>query len=647
LANVQPPHQSVFLGAWRPGRELRLFPFLTEERQRLVEDRADRGATDLTVLAPSQITRKTLWASESFSIPELSLTIHTPFGPVFEPEGLDREEQRRQFCPALIAELTLDNRGSDEELCAVFGLSGVDHALSPWNSALAGVACGRGWGFAVERTSAKVSEHQAWCLPESVISQGEGKEGFHRLGSEGGLVVHTEPNTLRTLRIALGTWQEGPVTSGLEAKLFYSTCFTGLQDVLAFALGNAEFFLRSSVQRNAELEACPLSADRRFLLAHATRSYLANTEFLVTAEGRTIFLVNEGEYRMMNTLDLVVDQAFWELRYHPWTVRNELETALGQGSYHDAYGLCFCHDLGVGQAFSPPGTSSYELAGLRDCYSYMTFEELLNWILTAGMYFTTTGDFPWLTRLAPVLETLWDSLSARDTDGDGLMDLDSDRCWGGAEITTYDSLDTSLGQARKSLYLGVKTWAAGLTFARLFDVLGHRASAESAERLAKRAAATLVLRFDAAEGFIPAVFEAGNRSRIIPAVEALIYPWFLGDRDAVDPAGRFAPLLAVLKTHLSTVLQPGVCLDAQSGGWKLSSTSQNTWMSKIFLNQFVAKAILKMDFAEEAHWDAIHAGWMRQGCAEFAATDQVDSRCGRDLGSRLYPRLVTAILWMP
>jgi hypothetical protein len=110
--------------------------------------------------------------------------------------------------------------------------------------------------------------------------------------------------------------------------------------------------------------------------------------------------------------------------------------------------------------------------------------------------------------------------------------------------------------------------------------------------------------------------------------------------------GRFGSFIAVLKLHLHTVLSPGVCLDAKSGGWKLSSTSNNTWMSKIFLNQFVTQRILGMRYPLEESWDGIHAGWMRGGCADFAATDQVDSATGRDLGSRLYPRLVTAVLWL-
>ena len=109
--------------------------------------------------------------------------------------------------------------------------------------------------------------------------------------------------------------------------------------------------------------------------------------------------------------------------------------------------------------------------------------------------------------------------------------------------------------------------------------------------------------------------------------------------------GPYGELIRALKRHLDKVLAPGVCLDAVSGGWKLSSTSRNTWLSKIFLNQYVAERVLGFD-DERTRRDAVHARWLRTGSADFAATDQVDSSSGKDLGSRLYPRLVTSILWL-
>jgi hypothetical protein len=228
------------------------------------------------------------------------------------------------------------------------------------------------------------------------------------------------------------------------------------------------------------------------------------------------------------------------------------------------------------------------------------------------------------------------------------MDRDSDRCSGGAEITTYDSLDISLGQARNNLYLAVKAWSALVCLEALFRRLEGEASEEArgARESAQAAALTIAGRMLGAEGFIPAVFESDNRSRIIPAIEGLAYPGFCGAPEALGPEGPYAGLIEALRRHLDTVLSPGLCLDAVSGGWKLSSTSHITWLSKIFLNQYVAEEVLGLEGDERVRRDAVHARWLRLGSADFAATDQVDSATGADLGSRLYPRLVTSVLWL-
>jgi xylan 1,4-beta-xylosidase len=104
-------------------------------------------------------------------------------------------------------------------------------------------------------------------------------------------------------------------------------------------------------------------------------------------------------------------------------------------------------------------------------------------------------------------------------------------------------------------------------------------------------------------------------------------------------------MVAKLRRHLKAVLIPGICVDATSGGWKLSSSSENTWMSKIFLCQFVAERILGVTLPDS--YDAAHAIWQRDGeSRDHAFTDQVHSTTGADLGSRYYPRGVTGLLWM-
>jgi xylan 1,4-beta-xylosidase len=217
-----------------------------------------------------------------------------------------------------------------------------------------------------------------------------------------------------------------------------------------------------------------------------------------------------------------------------------------------------------------------------------------------------------------------------------VMGLDGDRCKGGAEITTYDSLDASLGQARNNLYLGVKGWATYLSLADLFDRMGDKDSADESRGAARRAAATVVGAADR-EGLLPAVIGEGIEARIIPAIEALVYPFVCGIE-----AEEYGELRSVLARHFENVLQPGICR-FDDGGWRLSSTSQNSWLSKIYLCQFVAERVLGK--APDTVADAAHVAWLvDEENGYFAWSDQM--LAGKAVGSRYYPRGVTSALWV-
>ena len=194
----------------------------------------------------------------------------------------------------------------------------------------------------------------------------------------------------------------------------------------------------------------------------------------------------------------------------------------------------------------------------------------------------------------------------------------------------------------------MKTLAAWLLLERAFHRLGNTTAAADAGATADRLAATLSVKFEDETGLFPAVFEAGNRSRILPAVEGFVYPLYLGMTDVLASDGRFSILLGQLGQHVARALQPGICLDAGSGGWKLSSTSHNTWFSKIAIAQYVIRQLFPQALTAPARAaDAVHAGWQRQpGCGAFAMCDQIHSATGAALGSKYYPRGVTTLLWL-
>src|ERR1700722_16552353 len=427
-----------------------------------------------------QIQRHFGWATDRWVTPDFSFSIYSPFGSIPETQS-DTAAVRASLLPAVIATLEVDNRQGTETKTAVFAIDFLEPGarLLQCGDANTAPLSGRSMpGFAwrrcmgvlgtVEGTNGTEADGlfalQRWSVAEGLSDVNVA----HALGTCGGLAIEVPAGASRTLVLAIGVYLDGVVTTGLEGRYFYTRFYSSLEDVLTKALQRSAELRRRSVALDAKLLASKLSAEQQFLIAHSTRGYYGSTQ-LLDVGGEPFWIVNEGEYCMMNTLDLAVDHAFWELDHNPWVVKNILTNFSRRYSYHDqtkarvgrlqAGGVSFCHDMGVNNNFSPPGHSSYELAHLNGCFSYMTQEQLCNWVLTAACYVARTRDLQWLLSQSPLIAACEESMKARAHPRTGLMIHDSARCAEGQEITTYDSLDESLGQARANTYLAVKCWA--------------------------------------------------------------------------------------------------------------------------------------------------------------------------------------------
>jgi len=659
-----PANQPQFIGWRSAGDAWNLLPFVAGRRDAsgdFVGDMEDPDAIARTtehfrLLEADEMARDLKPASDRFTAGPLSLTIYSPFERIPDWDALSEDARRMACAPFILAVLVLDNTEGSVPLEAIFGIAddrvGM-RSLGDTHPHLAGFASGRSYGFAT-RPGPAVSLRSGMNIFSRLRSD---ERGLHLLGSEAAIVATAAPGQRLSLPIAIGFHEAGVVTTGIDARYLYTAYFDSLEEVLQYGLDQADTWIRRSTVIDEAIGHLQLSEDQHWLLAHAIHSHLASTQLLQTEDGRPLWVVNEGEYRMLNTFDLAVDHLFFHLHWWPWTVRLTLDLFLERYSYHDRVhspagetgpgGLAFTHDMGVDNQFSRPGYSAYELPNLRGCFSYMSAEQLLNWVCCAVTYAFFTGDHDWLAARLDTLAACAESIRNRDDPHperrDGIIGWDSSRCGPhGSEITTYDSLDVSLGQARNNLYIAVKTLGAWLLLESAFRRHGRTAAADDAADEADRLAGTLAGLFDA-EGFFPAVFESGNRSRIIPAVEGLVFPLFLGFDEVLARLEARHQILSLLKRHLESVLRPGVCLTGRSG-WKPSSTSSNTWMSKIFLAQYVVGRLCPhlMDPAA----DAEHRAWMLSATTRrYAFCDQIRCTDGYPLGSRHYPRGVTAWLW--
>ncbi|MEY4489985.1 MAG: Beta-xylosidase precursor [Verrucomicrobiota bacterium] len=621
------------------------------------------GEAPWVFLKPADYVRTLGAASDTWcaDADRFGFALLTPSDRVPDPRKLKREDARRLLAPVVSGWIEYDNRAGRAPVELIFGVGDPERPLRPLvdsGSPLAGFSAGPSHGYAT-RAGRDVELRQGFDV---FAPKFKDHRGLHVIGGETALIFTVPAGKRKRFPLVLGFFEEGVVTTGLTANYAYTRWFADLEDVLAHGLATHAHAVRLAAARDRELARSKLDADQQFLLAQSIHSYQGSTQLLWNADG-PLWIVNEGEYRMINTFDLTVDHLFYELDWHPWAVRDTLDLFATRYAYTDQLrngspkllpgGISFTHDMGVMNHFTPAGRSSYECDGLDGCFGHMTMEQLLNWVLCAVTYAEKTGDHAWLRRRSDTLLACAESLHRRDhphpAKRDGILKHDSSRCGPhGAEITTYDSLDVSLGQARNNLYLAVKTLGAWVLLEKAFARLRRPADAADARATADLLARSIATKFEADTGFFPAVFEQGNQARILPAVEGFVYPLYLGHDDVTALDGRFGPLLALLRRHITQALQPGVCIDAGTGGWKISSTSTNTWFSKVAIAQHVVRRLFPEAMNEVARGgDRVHADWQRQpGCGRDAMCDQIISTSGVSCGSRYYPRGVTSWLWL-
>lgn len=662
------PRKNVYVGVESIEHEgmfdaLPFFEIVDDESKRYDIENMDPNPDKPKIIRPhakEEINRDFQLGSDTWKAGDLTFTIYTQVESVPDPSSSKDEELKKVIIPSVWAELTVDNTQGLKKRRAFFGYQGSDpyssmRRLDDTCDGLVGVGQGRLTAIMTNNPEVRSALHFSL---ENILTTPIEENWTFGLGPIGALVMDVPAGEKRTYQFAICFHRNGYVTAGLDASYYYTRYFPNIESVADYALENVNEYISRAKQANRLIDNENLSDDQRFMMIHSIRSYYGSTQ-LLDADGEAFWVVNEGEYRMMNTFDLTIDQMFFELKMNPWTVKNELDMFVSRFSYDDKVrfpgeetlypgGISFTHDMGVANTVSRPNYSSYELYGLDGCFSHMTYEQLVNWVLCASTYVEQTQDKDWLSKNLDIFIRCFESMLNRDhpesDKRDGIMGLDSSRVMGGAEITTYDSLDVSLGQARNNIYLAGKTWASYIALEKLFRENHLEEKSKEAGVQAERCAATIVSQVTPS-GYIPAVIKEGNDSKIIPAIEGLIFPYYTNNHEALDPNGRFGTYIQVLKTHLKTVLTEGICL-FEDGGWKISSTSNNSWLSKVYLCQFIAREILEFEWDEKgAQSDAAHVGWLTHPTLSvWSWSDQIIS--GEISGSKYYPRGVTSILWL-
>lgn len=642
--------QDVFIG-YREGKVLKCLPFLSKQKRNdfasfNIEDYPNDEFVRFSAFQKEEIHRENLYASDIFQAGKVKFEMITPVG------GINlNEDLKYQIMPGLLAEITFDNSEGTEEIEGVFAVGPDRSREFIDDDNMLGFYMANGYGFCTSkqegvyfRTAHEVfaafgTNYQKWYYPTVNC-----------------LIFKVNPGEKKTYHIAFGFYKDTKTLGAKKMKYYYTNFYHDIIDVLKYCLQNASKIYNEAQKNNEILKNSGLNKYRQTILAQAMKSYFAST-MLFDNNGKMEWLVNEGSFQMINTLDLAVDHLFFELETQPWSVKSQLDTYMDDYSYEDTVhmagdtksypgGISFCHDMGMYQVFTPKGTSSYETTHLRGVFSYMTQEQLCNIILCTALYVEKTRDFTWLHGRRELVEKMYQSMLNRDhyeeSKRDGIQDMETDKVESGFEATTYDNLDPSLVSAARGLYIAVKCFSSYYSLHKLFEFLGNGEKAEKAMESAKLCARTVISYYDEEKGYIPAVLKRDQEyAAIIPAIEGLIYPAYLSGTQ-VYGEGEFADLFNTLKKHFQNIFRKGCC-QKEDGSWYLSSSSTIKFASKTFLNQFIAEKIFNIEFEDIEEQDKAHLRDWVEVHPSCPSLDQTQETAEKNFH---YPRAITSYLWL-
>lgn len=627
------PHNGVIL-AVKSGNEIKVMPFSSQVQP------LKQGAS---YVLKTEVYHHLNAASDSWQMPMgVSWKHYMPYWPLIEINKAPIEQIQKFVLPATWMIFNLDNTKGTNELEVLLSLKQNDVQIQNWGEYI---------GYTIEKnTAVAILENDA-----VLINASRAKDEFGIEGATSAFVIKVPANKQKNFTVIIAHYmaENFSMVDGEPLAFYFTNFYKNMGEVIRKAGQLKDLAIKQSDSLNALLKASPENIERKFQAAHSLQSYRFNTVLFKTEKtNKPIWGVVEGEYGYLNTFDLTVDHVFLELALHPWTIRNELDMFTKYFSYIDSLrypnsqkrypgGIGFSHDMGSGLKMMP-GQAGYNAS--------MTQEELQNWILCAGLYVHKTNDIEWLRCNQKTLLQCLLSMQIRDdvdsTKRDGITSLLSCVGKNDHDITTYDAMDKSLQQVNNSMYITMKSFASYLSLDKMFLQLGDKRLASQCRKAVDLTVNSILANWDETLQCFPAIFNDQSQSKIIPAVEGLIYPYIMGMKKEVSFNGPYKVLMEKLKIHLQTILKPGISIDPKTGGWFLSTTSNTTWQSKVFLSQYIAENILGIkDKRTNGAVDKAEYGFQVLGCPAVGWTDQITHSKGTGYGGRHYPRGVTSALW--
>jgi hypothetical protein len=557
---------------------------------------------------------------------KITATIVSPFTPSGDLD--DVEHVKMQIAPAFIVLVHVESKSKEPRDIAV--RVGLRKVMIQYTNTFGA----RIWYYGADTDKLIYRDNASYKTRQilQAISEGShthaGKQGFNCLQKQGTVA---RSKVFSDTLVFASYYDEKVVNDNkynTPLRFYYTKYWSSVDEVLDYAIKNVKTLLEKSQQFETLLTRSDRSPEEKWLAAIAFRSDVANSYLLLDGNDRERFLLSEGRFRHLNTVDVAHETELMAI-FAPYRLRIQLETWLdyiarkevdrgltiydephSEGMSASEYGPFVYHDIGNLPNVSE--TSDYWFG------PHMAVEENCNYALLLYWYWKITGDDEYVMSNLGMLDILLYSVMNRDTDGNGIVDK-------GMGWSTYDNAD-AIKRSPENVYLGMKQFAAYLVAAEMFEKLairegdeviedvegvvdgsgvGYREARLDNEALRMRQAkkyreeAQLIAKslqeaYDT-YGYLPCSLEEsfpGWNQYSIVLTEALFLPGLSGFQSEI-----IDEMLPVFQSNYEQALERS----RADYGIKMSSEEEGTWFSKIMTNDVVAMYWFDKDYSS-AHY---------------------------------------------
>ncbi|TFG30026.1 MAG: hypothetical protein EU532_01730, partial [Promethearchaeota archaeon] len=359
-----------------------------------------------------------------------------------------------------------------------------------------------------------------------------------------------------------------------KLKFYYTKFFTDIDNVLDFAEQNYDKILNESGFFENLLSSYEAPPEKKFLIAIAFRTFLANTWLLINDEEQPEYYVWEGGYGLNSPIDVAMEVELLA-KLFPWTLKLQLMQWKKYITINKTNGLYYLmHDMGENQEV---GYSYYDEKILQS--KPLAVENNSNFTILLYWFYHITKDKEVLEQLYPTAFKLLIANIKRGFRKRGIANIDT--------TTTYNASNT-LYNAPLNTYLGIKQCISYIMGRELSSILGLKKDSEILQKEAEKILETI--EFEEKKcGYIPISLDTNFPSwdkKTIATADPFFYVAMCGLKDQI-----IDKLIELLAKDFKNIYHAN---DTGIYGIRLVEDEEITWFSKVAVIDAVSCILFKI-----------------------------------------------------